>query len=74
MPPTMEDGHEACAIDAACPDPGEPACRSFSYSSHTDGPPYYGRNGYYDGYYTNSYYSGEHPYQPGYYYNSYGTN
>jgi hypothetical protein len=51
-----------------------PLAGCFSYSSHTDGPPYYGRNGYYDGYYTNSYYSGEHPYQPGYYYNSYGTN
>ena len=51
--------------------------------AHTNGPPYYGRNGYDDGYYTNSYYSGErptyyysgeHPHQPGYYYNSYGNN
>jgi hypothetical protein len=53
-----------------------PLVGCFSYSSHesNEGPPYYGRNGYYDGTYSNSYYSGEHPYQPGYYYNSYGSN
>ena len=74
--------------------PGPRACRpartennripagSSQIETHTDGPPYYGRNGYYDGYDTNSYYSGErptyysgeHPYQPGYYYKSYGKN